>query len=90
VLRSRRWVPARAGADCYGLRISLPRNATKRFIMTQPDSEAVSFTVRLPRETADRLREIAASESRSVAAELRRAVQAHVDRASQGSKPGRR
>ena len=62
------------------LRLKMNHNASS-------DAESVSFTVRLPRETAERLRELAASESRSVAAELRRAVQAHVERASKDSKP---
>ncbi len=49
--------------------------------MKQPSSEPdlVSLSVRVPRETADRLREIADSEFRPVAAEIRRLIQERVD-----------
>lgn len=45
-----------------------------------PGKDIVSFTVRVGRETAERLRKIAEREDRSVAAELRRAVEAHVEK----------
>jgi predicted DNA-binding protein len=49
--------------------------------MTQGSTDnVVSFTVRLGRETAERLRKIARREDRSVAAELRRAVEAHIEK----------
>jgi predicted DNA-binding protein len=44
---------------------------------TRPD--LVTFSVRLERETAARLREIADSEHRTVAAELRRLIEAHIE-----------
>lgn len=44
-----------------------------------PDPDLVSLSVRVPRETADRLREIADSEFRPVAAEIRRLIQERVD-----------
>jgi predicted DNA-binding protein len=45
----------------------------------QSEPDLVSLSVRVPRETADRLKEIADSEFRPVAAEIRRLIQARVD-----------
>jgi predicted transcriptional regulator len=49
--------------------------------MKQATSQAdlVSLSVRVPRETADKLAELAAAEYRSVAAELRRLIQERVE-----------
>lgn len=47
-------------------------------IASQPD--LVSLSVRVPRETADRLKAIADAEYRPVAAEIRRLIQERVDR----------
>jgi predicted DNA-binding protein len=49
--------------------------------MKQPPegAELITLSVRVPRETADRLRTIADREFRPVAAELRRMIQERVD-----------
>lgn len=44
------------------------------------DQALVSLSVRVPRETAERLKEIAEASFRPVAAEMRRLIQEHVDR----------
>lgn len=44
-----------------------------------PEVNLVSLSVRVPRATADRLREIAEAEYRPVAAEIRRLIQERVD-----------
>ena len=47
--------------------------------MKQPQSDLVTYSVRLDRETAQRLRAIAEAEHRTVAAELRRLIEAHIE-----------
>jgi predicted DNA-binding protein len=44
----------------------------------------VTFSVRLERETAERLRKVADSEHRTVAAELRRLIEAHIEKHPDG------
>lgn len=44
-----------------------------------PEPDLVSLSVRVPRDTADRLKVIADSEFRPVAAEIRRLIQERVD-----------
>ena len=49
--------------------------------MTKQVPDLTVISVRVPRETADRLNAIAAAEYRSTAAELRRLIQTRVDEA---------
>lgn len=48
--------------------------------MKQIKPDLVTFSVRLERATAERLRKIADSEHRTVAAELRRLVEIHIEK----------
>ena len=45
----------------------------------QNTPDLVAISVRVPRETAERLKDIADGEFRPVAAEVRRLIEAHVD-----------
>jgi predicted DNA-binding protein len=49
----------------------------------EPPVNLVSLSVRVPRKTADRLKQIADSEFRPVAAEIRRLIQERVDAADE-------